>query len=1508
MKLKSSTITLTLLLFVTPFLKSVQAQNPNASNVSNPIVNTTVNDAPFDTTTTKDYIIANNAIQFAKKQGKIYESIHDDKLASLPIGISKIINGNRYVVFIDSAHYNDNAYLSVYTEFALPGTDVQLIFGIKNISFTNTNLKFTANTRLELLRSESIRISDNVTLQLAAGGKNYIDWDCNGFKAISLEGTFKFKNTFLIPDGNSNPNATVNATFKLYATDFSNMLAGISITPFQIKGLKGFSFEVQEAMVDLSDDANPSGMSLSSLEMDEFDGNQNLWRGFYLKKLKITLPPMFSKQNGDRPSVEATNLRIDDNGVTGTFSALNILKLGDADAGGWPISIDRLDIQLIQSKIRGGGIGGELNVGFLGDKPLRYLARVTEKDGSTWYNFNVMLQDTVKFNTFLGSITLQPTSIITLDKINDSIVGSATLHGRVDISQKLLKAPGIIFQDVELSTQRPFIRRGVFSVDGNINCKIAGYGIQFQRLTLGIQKGLLALASNVKLDLMNSGDNGFSAEADITVTANQEETKYTTYIGKTPVERTRTKWKFDKVKVGGIALDVKVSAFRIRGLIKIYDDHPVYGDGFQGALSIKIPSMPQDFKANGYFGTKTDSAGTFKYYHVDVKIPFGPSGIPLFPGISMYSMTGGLSYCMERPNDFDPFVIANNIKNQGGERFEIDTAGSTKMVESFLTYIPSRKSGYGFLAGVTIGTTGTTSLFNADLMFEVMLATGGGLRYVQFDGSMYFLSGLDKRGSSIKDETGTAAIFAQAKIRYDNEAHSLHGVIKTYLNFPGKSLTGIGERGLAGECQFHFDNHNWWIYIGRPSQMFGVSVLQLAQAKFYMQVGTKTEDMPPLPPEVGDILGESNLNFMEKENAMSTGKGFGFGVHFNMAFGIGNEPGSKSFLYAFLKVGAGVDVLLRDYGTARCKGSGELGVNGWYASGQAYAFLEGRVGIRVSVFKKRREFDIARVGAAAVLQAKLPNPSWFRGIMGIKYSVLGGLIKGNAKVKFELGTQCEIIGNKEIEIQIIKDFLPDSSATNVSVFASPQASFNMAVEKPFSMMNNEDVVTTYRVKLQSFTFEANNKPIAGEINLTPEKEAVNFVSNEVLPPNNNIKGKVTLFVEKENGIGNWIKVLENGAPMTESKSVTFKTGEAPNNIPAANIAYTYPIHKQYNFFAKEYNTGYITLKQGQAYLFNPSSGTGNDAIDWKYTAHFETVNGEALDVPLTYDAAKRTVAFSFPEAMKNNMVYNLGIVKTPSNGGNAASNVVQNTTTTIEEEGDTTSVTTTSLRGMALSENAVLLYQLAFRSSKFNSFKDKIAAQRNTQNLFDISTNIQPVIGKRYDTDEAFDLHDLEGTNASGKPLVQIVAAENNAWLQNKVSPLLYDPYEALSSLGITTNRQTDYFGIKPIKAVKVHNNDVASFELTEPEMGEALLAGKTSSIRYMYYVNIISNSDHADMRNKAVNNYINGAAAPEVVRNLMLNVFPELEAGNGYNIKINYVLPGTGIISSTVDDIIMYR
>ena len=1173
-------------------------------------------------------------------------------------------------------------------------------------------------------------------------------------------------------------------------------------------------------------------------------------------------------------------MTIDNSGVSGRFSASNIIKIGDASAGGWPLSVDYVEVQLLHNKLVGGSLKGDLNIDFLGDAPLRYAAAVETRQEDTYYAFVLETTEEKIFHTFLGDIHLFPNSQVKIEKYKGQFIPGAVLHGKIDLNKGILKAPGIGFQDLTLSTQKPYVHKGTLSLDGSIGFKIGSFSCGFDDISLGLNAGQFAIGAHVRLALMNSEDKGFSATTGVMVLGNIVEEKETINNGKFTYEKTHTRWKFDRVKVNEIAINCKVSAFQMEGMIALFEDDPVYGNGFKGKLSLKLPALPAPITAHAMFGAKDD----YKYWHADA---FVPIHIPLGTALAIRRLMGGLSYHMERPPTPDDEY---NVP-------DTDTAGMSN-ADALLTYIPNKEAGLGFIAGATIATDPIATVFNAEVMLEIMFSTEGGLRYVQFDGTGNFFANLAEKNGA---EPPKAPISAVVYIRYDNTNSSFHASIKTYIDLFGL-VKGTGPNNLAVEAVMHFEPGAWWMYVGRPSQMMGLNFFGIATIQSYFMAGTRVEDMPLPPPEVTSVLGVGTGNFMEKENSMSTGRGIGFGVHFKVEAGIGKD---KGFIYAFLGIGAGADILLRDYGDARCKGSGQIGVNGWYASGQAYAYLQGRVGVRVKVLGKKKEFDIIYLSAAALMQAKLPNPSWFMAAVGVQYSILGGLVKGKASFKVEVGSQCELISGKEIDIKIINDMQPGDLSKDISVFGSPQVAFNLAIEKSFSMMNNEDVVTTYQVKMDEFKMvDKKTGEIKGTIDWSEGKDVATLNLRDILPPDADLVASVKVHIDKWTNNG-WVPLTDKGVVDYEIKSVAFHTGTAPNNIPAENIAYSYPVNQQYNFYGNEYGQGYVKLKRGQPYLFDQKDSNG----EWKYNARFVSGDGKVVNAALSYDLNNTQVNFDIPTDLSPELIYHLGIVKTPANAVSGNDNATTRATTTTDDDGSETTVSETALKGMALAATEVSLMESAFRTSKYNTFREKMNATSNTMDLYDLATDYVPVIGKRFDTYETFDKFEL-GSDGISTPLVFAKAVLNNNWLQNKIVPLLYQSYPVDKDITIE-QRDVKLFGTTPLLAVGLFNNGEADYQLTSEAISAGAAQTKGGRFRVMYFLGYISYMDYYELLSKAVAKYLtnpNKGSAPAGVQQLLSTMYPEMETNQQYSVELNYRLPGTNKVTSTVNYNILYQ
>ncbi len=151
-------------------------------------------------------------------------------------------------------------------------------------------------------------------------------------------------------------------------------------SPFELVKLPGFKFQVEEAVIDLSDIRNANGFAFPDNYWDE-EGlglNGNNWTGFFLKKLKVMFPnelTMADAEDKDKHTIiEATNVLIDDYGFTGSFVAENLMNK-DLGSSGANITIKKATAEVLKGDFIKGSIEGKADVPFL--------AQYTPKDGSS---------------------------------------------------------------------------------------------------------------------------------------------------------------------------------------------------------------------------------------------------------------------------------------------------------------------------------------------------------------------------------------------------------------------------------------------------------------------------------------------------------------------------------------------------------------------------------------------------------------------------------------------------------------------------------------------------------------------------------------------------------------------------------------------------------------------------------------------------------------------------------------------------------------------------------------------------------------------------------------------------------------------------------------------------------------------------------------------------------------------------------------------------------------------
>lgn len=748
----------------------------------------------------------------------------------------------------------------------------------------------------------------------------------------------------------------------------------------------------------------------------------------------------------------------------------------------------------------------------------------------------------------------------------------------------------------------------------------------------------------------------------------------------------------------------------------------------------------------------------------------------------------------------------------------------------------------------------------------------------------------------IADRGADSKVRATTDIGYDFNNRILHGVTNVYVNMP-HIIVGANANNLAGTSIIHFAPNEWYITVGTPDTRVGVKVVDAFNLTSYFMLGTSIPPMPLPPAAVTDILGQ--MDFNRDLDALGNGGGFAFGA----ALDVDIEEEFWKF-YGNFNAGAGFDIMLKNYGTdTRCSGeTGPIGIKGWYAQGQVYAYIQGAIGIRISDGIFKGDYEALKLGAAAILQTKLPNPFWMQGNVGGYYSILNGAIEGECNFEFELGEQCEIEAGSGLSgMNVIAETSPAPSSNDVNVFNGAQVAFNMKVDHLFEFTDINDNTKTYKIVLDHFKLEQQGQQILGNLVWNDNHDVVAIETFDILPGEEEIDLKVQVhFEEKINDT--WQAVYTDGEIAKEISESSFVTGPAPDYIPADNVLYSYPVQNQMNFYQHEVNYGYVKLKQGQDYLF-----VANDTLVQK--ARMKSTSGQT-DFDFTYDNDLNTINYNTPNNLLNDRIYTLMLVNIPV-GENAAvdENVEEITETTINETGEATvDINIKDIEGDLTLMQEKEIYTSYFKTSKYNTFLAKMDA-------LDVSAPFQWVImngvhkiGVQFGGNEFFDKSELQGTDDI-EPLVQILSDNDNNWFNNYSYPLIYCP---LPNNSCSSNYPSDVninWADRPVNVgiAPVRTSYLSLYPNSYPELTDTDIQNDNATINASstYLTNIMDYYHYKDYENllqQASNHYQKGSNT--ALMNLLNTPYPSMQAGypnyTYYKVTMKYYLPRSNTPTSS--------
>ncbi|MEM6319609.1 MAG: hypothetical protein AAF960_18190 [Bacteroidota bacterium] len=1193
-----------------------------------------------------------------------------------PIKVSKTAGNQTVTIYLDQMAFTpDGAVLDAYAIIEDPETGRRLMFRGLGISFGPTGL--AQESSLSLGTDIEIRLN-NATLLIIKGteGTN-LTWDCDGFQSVSIDAAIELCREYIIPlnPGTLEPlpdpeRYRIDFAFEKISSWLDFTFEVGSPRPFAVAGAEDIKWQLDQIVLDFSSESTPEFDPIEGYASPFFDKRSGMepgWKGFYMKTLSATFPNDFSSSS-EAIKAKAEDILIDECGFSGGFSAKNLISIADGDVGGWPFSIDQFELSILKNGFGGAGLGGKINVPLFKEN-MDYTAIMYP---NSQYKFTVSPIADLTADVFLAKVTLYEDSKIEVGKVDGAFRTLATMSGNISVNadsteQKGAKFsfPQLSFEGFQVSNQAPYFSPGKWgiTVSGN-NGANAGVGASFA--------GFKVSVSNIRPYSPNDKEVGLGFNANISLVKALE----ITALGRLGIEgelletNGRQKWVYKDLNVSGVGINASFPGAAVAGFLEWYKGDNTWGKGFRGVLEAKFKGFEGfGLQAAAQFGSVDD----YKYFFVDALADLG-TGIGT-GALQLKGFGGGISYHMDaQQNEVNYF-------NTSGA-FTLPTIGHSF---SGTEYMPNKTIGLGLKAAVLVATA-KDEVFNGAASLQFLFNKGNGLKEISLQGSGQFLVPLDLiipplpefiPNASSAPTSVNASLAAYLNIKVNFSKPSFDGSLNVFLNTPGGIIRGDGTGGHLVNAQLYFAPEKWYIRMGRPydNQMAGLLVdipgLGSLGAKGYFQVGTDTDPMRKIPSNVSEIAYKINRN----ESLRRSGSGLVMGASKYLKL----DAEIAKIVKATLEAEAGYDIMLRKYEGVSCaETGGPIGINGWYAVGQMYAYASGKL----KVFG----VNIAEAGIAAVLQARLPNPFLAQATVGVKVKV--GPLKAKKSLKLKLGTDCNLVvdDDSDLGMQVITYLTPSDQEANVATNAQPEAFLALSLNKPYEIAGLNGT-HQFRVELVETVLTSSSGSLIGHYSVPSEDgTSVKAIPHNTFTANDSVTFAITVQVFKE------------GEPFVlETKSVTFATGDFLGYIPEINVKAAYPANGMVNFYRNEYQKqeGYIELVTGQSELFNDLPEGAAQFI------RLTSANGAVQTVDFTYSKGANKLTFPLNGSqLQAGELYQLEVVQV---GGASVANATSADTPPSTDQ-----------NAAVATETEGVLYQLFFRVSNHATFGEKMDAMVRT--------------------------------------------------------------------------------------------------------------------------------------------------------------------------------------------------
>lgn len=1458
---------------------------------------------------------AMSVYESVKAMGNTVKSLSDlfkKSELSLPVGIG---DADKYLICISEIVSDDQGRSHLKASCIIPLNDNGQKLAFSGDAIVEGQNGVGTKGRLELTAPCERKMGNEASVIFKAG--TAVEFGCDGFEKLSAKIAFALKSSSIQTiDGSGKPSGRLRADLSADIVDIDDYTVSFSFDKqFVVKGLDDYIFQLNGATLDQS---YTSTSAMVQFPENYFDGGTNddlnMWRGVAVTQAEVTLPEFMSgsgdntataqsqtsqqkpddkAKKKERKKLTLSNVIIDGAGFSCNAAAQNVVATGTIDPNSWDISIEDLEIGILRNQVSGVGFGGKLNAPPLGQKSLLdYTAQLNISANK--YSIEAVLPDTADFPMLSGALKITPDSRITVEIDSSRVKPELCLNGIISVNAAIgnqkdnnnMTLPDINFEGMTISPTKFHLEH--VGLTGKISTpKVAGFQLTINDIQSfddeGGQSAGLAVDAEVHVTEKFTGGAGLKLYGDV------------------------QKWKFRSAEIGKINVSYEQSAFSIAGGVEFRSGDAVYGKGFRGDMEMKLLKGKLKVAAVAVFGKKDE----YRYFLTDAFLETEPANGVKVSFLNFYGVGGGLYYKMQQK------------KNSLGGDFGKSLSG--------INYVPDKDVAIGLMARTKFGFSGSDKLMDADVGLEIQFNKDWGVNFIQMRGDATFVckelgatigqsitQNIDKieKGSKgvvkfdksqLDKPKGDGVLRASMGMMFDIQHSVFTSDLKAYLNVGG-FLRGTGDNDMMGYANIYVSDNTWYTRIGTPDARCGVELLGIAKTSSYFMMGDSIPGIPALPDKIlnSSLLSADQKNSLKNRSdasSLSSGRGIAMGASLNV-----NLDADLKLFYATLGVGMGTEFLLKNYGSGvHCKGSSDpVGINGWYAQAQAWAWVDANIGMRVKLFKKERKYNIIKGEMASYLTGSGPNPFYFTGMVGGRFELLNGLVKGQCKFDFEVGKECELVGGNPLGEDVIAQITPGSGGRDVNVFVAPQLVLNVPAGVEMELEDG----AIYRVDIDEFTITdiENHKTVVATCLPSEDKLTFTYKLKEPLESKKKHEVRAKVSFKMRSG-GTWVAVKdENNQPFVEEKTIEFTSGERPDYIMPEHVLYSYPADRQYNFYSSEHSEVYLLVEYDYSYLFTTQKPKDCDQLlqltpfggkAQTTTFNYTTSPRQTTDPNVQFEVYASTSKLSFSP----DVIYHLAIINKPTATVTKTDANVKANTTKIEDTSSDMEKTTRSAEGAIEIKDITNIYELDFRTSAYTTFsskmdgisKSKYVASQVVSTLYKLYSNTKDLSNKP----EVFDEKEYNFGDKKNNMVLMLPNYANTAWYTSKIAPLLYENSDVKTIVKTLT---------PPMDNTVVTIGQYESAQtLTDTEVESGKFANRKA---YGSFCNAISPSINTDFYNTKL--YLANYAREHAISNgidklIATDNLPILTEGD-YPIIAQYKLPGKNRITSTKQINIEYK